>query len=134
MADIKLSTVIGGGGLPQLAPDLTFPANNISDTNILRSVTVAVTAGVKSTTLNLSGKFSIGSLAYTGLVAESMTHKLTVDGVVIWDAAKVVAGSNHSFINASDQTAYECKSSFLLEITTTTDTSVDLEYLARPIL
>ncbi|GAG05759.1 unnamed protein product, partial [marine sediment metagenome] len=84
----------GGGGAPKLAPDLTYPSDLVSGTQYIQ-ITVPVTAGVKTTTLSLSGgAFLVSGLKYTGLVNESMTFDLTVDGVSIWSATKTVAGAS----------------------------------------
>ena len=130
---IKTSSLGGGGALPRLAPDLTFPSDK-SGISVPALVVVPVTPGVLTTTLSLTGKFDVGLLTYSSLVAEAMTHKLTIDGVVIWNDV----GSSNTSETLLDGNTYaehiQCNSSLLLEINTLTDASVTLNYLARPIL
>ena len=130
---IKTSSLGGGGALPRLAPDLTFPSDK-SGISVPALVVVPVTPGVLTTTFSLTGKFDVGLLTYGSLVAEAMTHKLTIDGVVIWNDV----GSSNTSETLLDGNTYsehiQCNSSLLLEINTLTDASVTLNYLARPIL
>ena len=135
---IKLINKGGSGGsLPRLAPDLTFPSTPLGPTTTTRSVTINP-VGALTTALSLTGKFYIGALSFAGLTAETITIKLTVDGVVIWNDT-FSSGLGVSLLGEGSTTnAYsdvmQCNSSFLLEIQTLTDTIVTLNYLARPIL
>ena len=134
MASTNLSNIVGGGSLPSLAPDLTFPSAKQSASAINKVVVVATTAGVLTTTLSLTGKFDVSQLNYTNLIAEAMTHKLTIDGVVIWNDVGQSSTSEVLMVPSSTPEHYQCNSSFVLEINTLTDTSVTLVYMARPIL
>ena len=133
---IKLINKGGGGSLPKLAPDLTFPSTR-STTTAYATVTVNP-VGALTTLLSLTGKFYIGLLQLNNLTAETVTLKLTVDGVVIWNdtytspISSALLGGNGD--TSSNNDAIQCNSSFLLEMQTLTDTSVTLRYLARPIL
>lgn len=140
MADILLSTLVGGGGLPQLAPDLNYPANKIAvDQTIIQIAGIDGSSGLV-TALSLTGKYYINFLRYSGITNESMTHKLTVDGVVIWNDSAVSGGSSLTLLGSTAITTQapsetiQCNTSFLLEVSTATDTSINLSYLARPIL
>lgn len=141
MADTKLSTVVGGGGLPKLAPDLTFPSSKISNANYVQ-ITGINAVGSLTTALSLTGKFSVSYLALNSVAAETITVKLTVDGVVIWNDtyANTVTtvnnfiGTLESVSGGAAEQAVQCESSFLLELQTTADTSVNVLYIAREIL
>lgn len=137
MASSLLSSVTGGGVLPQLAPDLKFPSDKNSLTNTTLISGIDGSSGL-TTALSLTGKFIVSYISLANFVAETSTVKLTIDGVVIWNDTFTTATGTDYFIgnvvaNYTDVTL-QCNSSFLLEIATTTDTSVDLTYVARPIL
>ena len=136
MADIPLTSVAGGGGLPRLAPDLTFPSTR-STTNAYTRV-ILNPVGSLTTALSLSGKFYIGLLQFGSLTSETITIKLTVDGVVVWNDTYICGSSvpllGNNAATGANSDAMMCNSSFLLEIQTATDSSVTFDYLARPIL
>ncbi len=138
MADIKLSTVVGGGAGVELAPDLTYPSSTVTNAGYIR---VALNPSVGLiTALSLTGKYSITLLRFAQLTTEAVTIKLTVDGVVIWnDPASLPSGTVLRLLGASNGAdevpeTIQCNNSLLLEIQTATDAAVNLEYLARPIL
>ena len=142
MASEKLSSIIGGGGIPKLAPDLAYPTDILAGGNQFKQVVIPVVATVKTTALSLTGKFLITYLNFSGLINESMTFDLTIDGVLIWSGAKVVSSLQHLLLggainivgDAGPPETIQCDTSLLLEITTTTDTSVVLNHNERPIL
>ena len=130
-----------GGGLPQLAPDLTYPGDRVN----LNLRTYKQIAGINAslgltTALSLSGGFAVSLLRFTNTTAELMTVKLTVDGVVIWNASFTGTGTAGQYLlgnmsaGAGVSETVQCNTSFLLEIQTATDTTINLEYMARPIL
>lgn len=139
MPSTLLSSVIDGGGLSQLAPDLTYPSSTVGNAGYVR---VALNPSVGLiTALSLTGKYSIALLRFAQLTTEAVTVKLTIDGVVIWnDPASLPSGTVLRLLGMSTGSADEipetitCNASLLLEIQTATDASVNLEYLARPIL
>lgn len=134
---------VGGaaGGLPKLAPDLTYPSNKSSNKNYVY-ISGINAVGSLTTALSLTGKFSVSYLALGSVAAETITVKLTVDGVVIWNdtyanTATAINNFIGTFENLSDgaaEQAIQCESSFLLELQTTADTSVNVLYVAREIL
>ena len=135
-----LSSIAGGGGLPRLAPDLTFPSdkNGQQNTKVINGIDGSAEL---ATALSLTGKFIISSITLSNFTAESSTVKLTVDGVVIWNDTYTTATGPSNFLSGPlgatstyQDSEIQCNTSFLLEIATTTDTSVDLIYVARPIL
>lgn len=140
---IKTSSLGGGGGIPALAPDLTWPASKaVSSVGYKRITGINATAGL-TTALSLTGKFLINGLIFDSMTSETYTVKLTVDGVVIWNDSMTSIGSStlvlygsasSSFSNSTNELGFICNTSLLLEIQSTTDTSVNLEYIARPIL
>ncbi|WP_372857600.1 hypothetical protein [Pseudoalteromonas sp.] len=139
---IKLSSK-GGGGLPRLAPDLNYLATRVATTSNYSKINLDVSGGVLQTALSITGKFKLDYIELVSLTAsESVKSKLTVDGVVIFDgsAGYTVDSTRDSLIGYATTSGpvifggYEVKESLLLEYATTTDTSIDLNYLVRPIL
>ena len=129
---IKLSSK-GGGGTPKLATELTYPSS-IGTAHYKQIVGINATAGL-TTALSLSGRFFIELIQFINLTAETITVKLTVDGVTIWNDTFTSGTSLPLIGNTSvGSNAVKCDSTFLLEIQTATDTSIDLRYIARPIL
>ena len=128
---------VGSGGLPKLAPNLTWPSSLASNNG---SVFIGAINAVGSltTVLSLTGKYAIDLLRFDGLASESMTFKLTIDGVVIWNdtfspsAGLRLFGSNTA-TNSSTPSTMQCDASLLLEVQTTADASIGLYYVARPI-
>jgi len=140
MADILLSTLVGGGGLTRLAPDLTWPSSKQSATVTYERITGINAQGSLTTALLLTGKFSISYLFISGWTAEAVTIKLTIDGEVIWnDSFSATLTSENllgqlSSAGLGPQEVISCDSSLLLEIQTATDTSITLDHTTRPIL
>jgi len=136
----------GGGGFPQLAPDLNYIANIENSgsfaTPYLQTAPVNAAAGLV-TAISLSGKYIFSALQIFNAVNESYTIKLTIDGDVKWNSSKVLAnqvnllGAINSVINTQAVASlepYEVKSTLLLEVQSTTDTTVVFNYVARSIL
>ena len=129
-----------GGGLPQLAPDLTYPADRKNlNVKTYKEITGIDASGGLTTALSLTGKFAVSLANFLNTTAESMTIKLTIDSVVIWNAT-FLATSGAQYIlgdsgggNGVAETIL-CNDSLLLEVQTTADTSINLQYMARPIL
>ena len=135
MADVNVNSITGdGGSLPRLAPDLSYPENLVIGVNYTRISGLDPTVGL-ITALSLTGKHSVEKLAFT-LSQEPITIKLTVDGIVIWNSSfSAPANFLHLIGYVNSYTApFQCESSLLLEIQTTADSTVTLDYLARPIL
>lgn len=131
-------SVSGGGGLPELAPDLTFPSSLSAGVAYKETTGIDATSGL-TTLLSLTGKHMISLLEIRSLISESITVKLTVDSVVIWNDTFALSstvlfllGSNSSTSTSAD--FFSCNSSFLLELQTTTDTDVTFRGLSRPII
>lgn len=138
MADINLSTIIGTGGLPNLAPDLSFPSSLGAGVSY-KEVTGIDATGSLTTLLSLSKKHIVNFLEIQSLTAENITIKLTIDGVVIWNDTFVLASTVISLLgnNLSSATSadfFSCNSSLLLELQTTADNNVTFRHLERPIL
>ncbi len=140
MANKTLSSLVGGGGLPRLAPDLTYPSSKAGKENYRAISDINASSGL-TTALSLTGNFAVSYLAFRWQTAESNRYKLTVDGVVIWDDTKVADVGVDVFLGGvsisgalypSDITI-ECESSLLLEVHTATDTNIGLNYIARAI-
>jgi hypothetical protein len=144
MASELLSSVTasGGGNGAALAPDLTFPSSLLDAGGFVRVSGINPTAGL-TTALSLTGKFVVDFLKFGTLLSESITIKLTVDGIVVWNDTFSITSSEVFLLGSSgstdgagvrNSTSISCNSSLLLEIQTTTDTDVNFEYLARPVL
>lgn len=122
--------------LPRLAPDLTFPSSLVAGgnySNVTFNSSVALT-----TALSLTGKFAISYLKFNSILAEAVTVKLTVDGVVIWNDS-FICGNPLYLLGGVQNThglsseVIQCNNSLLLELQTATDTSVQLNYIVRAI-
>jgi len=91
--------------------------------------TVAMVAGVESAVLTLSGKYTVNFLELRNLIAESMTVRMVLDSVEIYDST-ITTGSVWSIYNTlADQNflpAFQVTSTLVLYLTTTTDTSISL--------
>lgn len=127
-----------GGGLPKLAPNLTYPDSKSTNNNYITVSGIDAT-GSLTTLLSLTGKYSIPWLQIQNMLAEAVTVKLTIDGVIIWNESYTNAGTGQSnFFGSPDgqagvTEAMQCDSSLLFELQTATDTNVILNYLARPL-
>jgi len=128
-----------GGGLPRLAPNLTFPGDRPATDGTGQVVTGIDASSRLTTVLSLTGKYVISYIVLSALTAESNTSKLTIDGVVIWSDTYTTGTSDALFGSVETNAAgisesIQCESSFLLEYQTATDTSINLTYQVRPIL
>lgn len=134
---ILVSSLSGGGGLPKLDADLSWPSIANASSGF-PSVTVDPSGGL-TTILSLSGKFAISYAELFSLTnAENYTVKLTVDGQVIWNETFAAVGTNAYLIGTQNNTYQDvptsCEATWLLEVQSTVDTSVGLRYKVRPIL
>ena len=133
---------LGGGGLPRLAPDLTWPSSKAIGLVGYTTISgINGTTGGLVTVLSLSGKYAVSLIRLTSLVSESITLKLTVDGVVIWNNTFALGAINFLAVGDGDgANTYEAavptqsNSTFLLEITTITANSITCNYIAKPTL
>lgn len=120
-----------------LAADLTFPSSLKASSPLVEVLGINATASL-TTILSLTGKYHIGYLSFMNIAVENITIKLTIDDVVIWNDTYANPGT--SIYLLAEITAagikspgFVCKSSFLLELQTTADSSIDFYYLVRPI-
>jgi hypothetical protein len=133
---IKLS-LKGGGSLPILAAS-NFTNRASSSVNYDQVTGIDGSSGL-TTALSLTGKFAVSSLAFESMINELVTVKLTIDGVVIYNDSQTVTSTVFSVVGVRlsssfpTEGSYLVNSSLLLEISTATDTSVILNYIARPI-
>ena len=140
MADINSSDLVGGGSkvLPQLAPDIGGLVSRSSTQLTYAAVTNIDGSSGFATALSLTGKYAISTLWFTNCASESMTVKVTCDGDIIYnDTLNVTGGIINIFSTSStvynNEAVYMCESSFLVEISTTTDNNVALVYTVRAI-
>jgi len=77
--------------------DVVGPSNPLQISVAKKAITGGLTANVLTTVLSLSGSGAVGFLAVTGADATSRTHrcKVTVDGVVIYDATTSACTAAH---------------------------------------
>ena len=134
---IRLSGLGGSGGLPKLAPDLTWPTDVISNLGY-KQLALTLTPATYNTALSLTGKFSVGLINFN-LAPEQVDIRLTVDGVVIWDGGQVIPNTNFYLLGSTNPSLpsrqyISCNSSLLLEIQTASSTACNLNHDARPIL
>lgn len=130
----------GGSSIPLLAPDLTYPSDKAADSVTYKSISgIDGTSGL-ATALSLSGSFKINYLEFNSMTSEQVTIKMTIDGDIIFNdtfnmssTSLLLFGGGMGTLEAEQQEVFKCNSSLLLEIQTTTDNSVGLSYLARPI-
>tara|TARA_R110000850_G_scaffold154536_3_gene277992 strand:+ start:7400 stop:7810 length:411 start_codon:yes stop_codon:yes gene_type:complete len=119
----------GDNALIRLAPDLLNLEQRLSSTAMYKRETVTMVAGVESAILTLTGKYAVAFLELRELVSESMTARMVVDGVEIWDST-ITTGSAWALYNElSNQNflpPFQAASTLTLYLTTTTDTSVEI--------
>ena len=126
-------------GVPiQLAPDLTMLEDKVSVAMYTTLTGIVMVAGVEKEILTMTGKFAVSYLELRALLLESMTIRMEIDGVEIWDSTRIMTSSNFPLWSVlADQNqlgAFQVGSSLKLFLTTTTDTDVDLFYTARKVL
>ena len=132
---------IGGGGI-RLAPDASYPEDiDVAGTKHL----TFDPHGALTSALSLTGAYLVDLILLSGLpTAESVTIKLTIDGTVIWNYTTTTSVDSALLIGSKYYTAdtsvtpsgsgIVCRSSFLLQVQTASDTSVTLHYNAKAIL
>lgn len=138
MADKSLSSVVGGGGgLVKLAPDLTFPSSLSAGVGYA-SVTKDTTTGGLVELKGASEKSALLFFQLDSVPTESITIKLTIDGVVIWNdtfiapsTSLLLVGNNLASSTSAD--SFQCDSSYSLEMTSTTGGAVVVKNLVRPL-
>jgi len=98
--------------------------------------TEVMVAGVEKEILALSGKYAVSLLELTGLVNESMTVRMLINGVEVRDSTMVITsavwnlhGSRASSVPAL-MPAFQVGTSLSLLLTTTSDLSINLNYIA----
>lgn len=132
------SITVDGSGIPELAPDLTFPSSLLSTAGYVSDTGIDATAGL-TTVLSLTGKHKIDAMWFDSMTNESITVVLTVDGVVIWNDTFVSGGTSLRLFGGIATTGSRiesmlCLSSLTLQIQTTADNSISFNYAVRPIL
>lgn len=129
--------VVDASGLV-LAPDATYPSDRQGAGSTLKVITGIDGSSGFTTALSLSGPHVICRLIFSSLTVETIGVRLTIDGTEIWDGSTFTAAeTEHMYGEPSNaQTGVEsmtCKTSFLLELLTTTDNDATLTFLSRPI-
>ena len=128
----------GGSSLAKLAPDLTWPDDSGTGGSFVTLTGVNVQGSLQEALL-AEGTFEFHHLRIAGNTAELTTVKLTIDGEVIWNAVDFTPGAQIFLynVNGSGLVAGEggklVEESFLLEMETLTDTSINVEYGLRVI-
>lgn len=123
----------------RFAEDLDWPSR--VDVNFgYEIVNIDPSSGL-TTALSLTGSYLVPLLALDNMTAESHTIKLTIDGEVVWNDTLVTGtvlplvgyGDSSNIKNGANDGQIVCETSLLLEVQSTTDTSEDLYFIARPI-
>ena len=129
---------VGGGGLPKLAPDLLYPSQIVVTSAPIRNTgNIDTTTGGLVTLLSLTDRSAYSLIQIDGLPLESITLKFTVDGIIILNDTFINAiATNFSLVGgaAVSDTTYEFNSSLLLEVSSTTGTNVNTEFIVRKIV
>ena len=126
-------------GLPQLAPDLTYPKSKTHAATLTRQITATI-GTTPVTVLSVSGKCLLSCLYLSGLsTSGTLTVELVVDGVTIWNTSfantysqmNLLGGIDYS--NLGDFNGYIVGSTLTLRLTQTASSSVTCNFLVRPI-
>lgn len=144
---MQSSDLVRGGGQIELAPDLTYPSDKLLDPSTNKQITALDATGGLTTALSLTGKFAISFLFFSVISnGQTLAIKLTIDGIVIWNdigftfsdaGGELALLGGPNTVGSGDKVMAEtiiCKETFLLEIQTSSDTSITFQFLARPIL
>ena len=126
-------------GLPQLAPDLTYPKDKQNAQSLVKSVTATVGAS-PVTMLSVSGKCVLSSLALGGLsTSGTLTVELVIDGVPIWNTSFANTSSTLNLLGSvgsnvpGDFNGYAVNPTLTLRLTQSVSSSVICSFLVRPI-
>ena len=109
----------------------------VMDVDLDNDSTISITGDwtTLTTVINETGKFAWSYIRLSNVTAENYDFKLTVDGVVIWDYTEAVLGNTPLMgANTSESPLFMCKSSFKLEVKSTTDVNSTITVDLRPIL
>lgn len=97
---------------------------------------VVMVAGVEKEILTLTGKHAVSLLELSLLVNENMTVRLVVNGVEVRNSTSAITSAEWALYNSADPTsnsllpAFQVQTSLSLFLTTTSDLSVRLKYIA----
>lgn len=124
--------------LIKLAPDLDRLGDLTTTNNFVR-VTGIDTTGSPTEILGLSGKFAVSMLRISNAAAESVTISMDVDGDTIYSETftmvpdlTIFAGNTGAAFLGEE--AFQVNSTFSLKVQMAADTSIDFDYIVRPIL
>tara|TARA_R110002020_G_scaffold147185_2_gene322337 strand:- start:5542 stop:5961 length:420 start_codon:yes stop_codon:yes gene_type:complete len=137
---IDSGDLVGGGGVPQLAPDISRLSTQGAGTSPVVFLTGIDGSSGPALALGLTGKHTIEKLEFLNFTIEPVVIRLEIDGVDIFNQSYTPSSTNIVILggtisgNAVEHTYYSIKNSLNLYVTTTTDTSIDLNVLVRPIL
>ncbi len=138
MATLTLSQVVGAATIPQLAADTTFFTTK--NAGAIFKVTSGIDASAALTeVLGLTGKFVVSMLKLQSMTVNNLTDiKLTVDGVDIWNETGISSNvATEQLLGGDLKTGFEyiqCDSSLSLKVKMSSDTSIDVVWIARPII
>lgn len=127
-------------GIQKYAVNLDYPSSKATGVNFSQVTGVNASAGL-TTLLSVTGQKGVVTFArIQNLTAETITIKLTVDSVVVWndtytaEAIELLIGNNSATAYSPPDTPCFFNDSFLLQLQTASDTSVDFDYKYRPLL
>ena len=126
------SEITGGSAGIRQGADLTLPSR-IDGTSGFESVAnIDTTTGGLVEVISFAGKLNVTALAINNLPIESITIKWTVDGDVIHNDTFSNTDSNSRILGIEGDLPAIVNTLAVLEITSTTGTTVGLTFSARP--
>ena len=133
-------SLVPSEGIQLLAPQLDFITTRAATTVPYQNISAIDASGGLTTLLSLTGKWWIRMIFMSGMTSNDVDHyKLTVDGVVVFEEDGLGSNNtNYGHFGALDMDwgdmGVVVLSSFLLQMETNVDTSMNLSYIAQPIL
>ena len=105
----------------------------MSGQNAERVSSVDTTTGGLVTVISTSGKFALSHITLSLMPVESLTVKMTVDGVVIFNDTFSNPSSNLKIYdsNSKPNPVFLSKTSLSLEVESSTGTGVQCDFIAR---
>ena len=126
-------------GLPQLAPDLTYPKDKVGPTALTKTVAANV-GSTPVTVLSVSGKCVLSSLSLGGLsTTGTLTVELVIDGMTIWNTSFANTSAvlhlldSISYQVPGDFNGYTVSSTLTLRLTQSVSSDAYCTFLVRPI-
>ena len=141
----RQSILFGGGGIPKLGTDTDWPFDKNSAATSYRVISAFDASSGPAdifggATPAVAGPGMFTYMELTGLTdSEALTITLIVDGVTRWNKAITQSGTTHllmgnTLAGAGFPEGYRFESTWVLNLTTAVDSSINIQYMWRPIL